>query len=217
MNSTELMITGVIAFAVGVLVGFFVDRIRRGAAYQRRDEIIRQAEREADNMRKSQELAAKEELLSRREELDAATNKVREELREQEKQLDKRDSLLTDQQEDFVKKERMLETTQTKLAERTKAVEARDKELQRILNEEQEQLYKISELDKQTATTMLLDRLERQLQNETGALILKHEAELKEQSEEKAREILGMAVQRCASSHTSEMTVSTVDIPNVYM
>ncbi len=214
MNGNELMITGVIAFAVGVLVGFFVDRIRRGAAYQRRDEIIRQAEREADNMRKSQELAAKEELLSRREELDAATNKIREDLREQEKQLDKRDSLLTDQQEDIVKKERMLETTQTKLAERTKAVEARDKELQRILNEEQEQLYKISELDKKTATTMLLDRLERQLQNETGALILKHEAELKEQSEEKAREILGMAVQRCASSHTSEMTVSTVDIPN---
>ena len=95
MNSTELMITGVIAFAVGVLVGFFVDRIRRGAAYQRRDEIIRQAEREADNLRKSQELASKEQLLSRREELDTETNRIREDLREQERQLDKRDSLLT--------------------------------------------------------------------------------------------------------------------------
>ena len=59
----EKVIIGGIASVVGILVGFMLDRIRRGAAYQRRDEIVQQAEREAENIRKSQELASKEELL----------------------------------------------------------------------------------------------------------------------------------------------------------
>ncbi|MCH7976645.1 MAG: ribonuclease Y [Bacteroidetes bacterium] len=74
--------------------------------------------------------------------------------------------------------------------------------------------YTISSLDKEAATEKLLERLDRQLKNETGALILKHRQELEQQSQRQAQEIIGMAVQRCAAEHTSEMTVSTVDIPN---
>ncbi len=207
-------IVGVIALIVGGVVGFFIDRIRQGAAYQRRDEVIQQAQREAENIRKTEELAVKESLLKRREELERETNVVRDELREQERQLDKRENIVNERQEDFIKKERMLESTQTKLADRTKAMDAQEKELDRVLKDEQEQLYKISSLDKEAAKDMLLDRLERQLKNETGALILKHEAELKKKADEMACEIVGMAVQRCATNHTSDSTVSTVDIPS---
>ena len=211
--TTELTV-GLVALAVGGAVGFFVDRVRQGAAYQRRDEIIKQAEREAENVRKSEELAAKEVLLKRREELDNELNEVREVLRQQERRLDKRESGLDDQESDFAKKEQMLQVTQLKLTERMKAVEARDKELERVLREEQEQLYQISSLSKEAAKELLLDRLGRQLKEETGALILKHGADVKDRCDQQAREILSMAIQRCASGHTSEMTVSTVDIPN---
>lgn len=207
-------IIGLVAFAIGGAIGFSLERIRRGAAFQTRDEIIAQAHREAENIRKAQELEAKEELLKRREQLEDEINQIREELRDQERRLDKRELLLDEQQEDFRKKERMLESTQVKLAERNKAVEIRERELERILKEEQEQLYRISGLDKDAAKEMLLTRLDRELKNETGGLILKHEAELKQKCDAMAREIVGMAVQRCASSHTSEATVSTVDIPN---
>ena len=61
---------------------------------------------------------------------------------------------------------------------------------------------------------MLLERLDRQLKNETGILILKYQNELKADCDRQAREILSMAVQRYAAPHTSETTVSTVDIPN---
>ncbi len=211
---SESIIVGVVALLVGSGAGFFIDRMLRGAAYQRRDDILRQAEREADNLRKTQELEAKEELLKRRERLESELNETKEELREHEKRLDKRESQLDEQQDDFRKKEKMLQVTQAKLAERTKSVGLKEKELERILKEEQEQLYQISSLDKEAATEMLMTRLDRQLKNETGTLILKHEAELNEKKELLAREILGMAVQRCASNHTSEATVSTVDIPN---
>ena len=93
-------------------------------------------------------------------------------------------------------------------------MEAKDTELNRMLKEEQEQLYQISGLGREAASELLLKRLERDLADETGALIMKHESEVKTECERQAREIIGMAVQRYASAHTSETTVSTVDIPS---
>ncbi len=208
------VIVGLVSLALGGAVGFFFERMRRGAAYKDRDAIVAQAQLEADNLKRTEEIAAKEIVLKRREELDREMNKVRDQLRDSERQLDKRESSLKEQQDDMGKKDRLLQANQTKVAERLKVLEARDKELERLLRDEQEQLYKISGLDKETAKSQLLDRLGRELKNETGTLILKHEAELRDQAETKAREIIGMAVQRCASTHTSELAVSTVDIPN---
>jgi ribonuclease Y len=210
----ELAVTALVALAAGVGVGWLLERLVRGAAFQRRDEILAQAQRDADNVRKSQELSGKEELLARREELEKDMNRVREELREQERRLDRRETSLDDQQQDIVKKERMLELTQRKLAERSDAVEARDVELQQVLKQQQDQLYKISGMSAQTAQDTLLSRLNQELKNETGAVILKHEQELKANCDKMAREIIGMAVQRYAASHTSETTVSSVDIPS---
>ena len=64
------------------------------------------------------------------------------------------------------------------------------------------------------AREQLFTRLEQELKGETGAMILKHEQELKQNADRLAREVIGMAVQRYAAAHTSETTVSSVDIPN---
>ncbi|HEY2253259.1 MAG TPA: ribonuclease Y [Planctomycetaceae bacterium] len=210
----EYAVTALVALAAGVGLGWVVERLVRGAAYQKRDEILAQATRDADNVRKAQELAGKEDLLARREELEKEMNRVRDELREQERRLDRRESTLDEQQQDMVKKERMVELTQRKLAERTEAVEARDVEVQQVLKQQQDQLYKISGMSPQSAQDTLLSRLGQELRNETGAVILKHEHELKANCDKMSREIIGMAVQRYAASHTSETTVSSVDIPS---
>jgi ribonuclease Y len=208
------LVYGLIGAALGCVAGYFAERLIRGKAYQTRDELLAQAQREAETVRKSAELTAKEEGLRRREAVEKELNATREELRQHERHLDKRESGLEELQEDIAKKERMLETTQQKLADKQKVVENRERELDKLYKQEQEQLYKISGLDPKTATDMLLERLERDLQAETGALVLKREQELKQNSERLAREILGMAIQRYASAHTSETTVSTIDIPN---
>lgn len=203
-----------VGLVIGALAGFFAERVIRGAAYKSRDEILQQAEHDAESVRKTGELQAKEEVLRRREAAEKELNATREELRNHERHLDKRESTLEEVQEDIAKKERMLETTQQKLTDRTRSIEAKEKELDRVLKQEQEQLYKIAGLDQKTATDMLLSQLERELKSETGALIMKRESELKQQSEKLAREIVGMAIQRYASAHTSETTVSTIDIPS---
>jgi ribonuclease Y len=214
MRIVEYFLVGVVALGLGGAVGFFVRRTIQGGAYKTRDEIVEQAKREAENIAKSAELAAKEEGFRRREAIEKELNQARDGLRNQERQLDKRESGIKDQLDDIAKKERMLEATQQKQAERSKSIEAKEKELDRIIKQAQEQLYKVSGLDQKAATELLLTQLERELKNETGALILKQEAELKQQSEKMAREIIGMSIQRYASAHTSESTVSTIDIPS---
>ena len=207
-------IAAAIGGVVGVVVGFLIDRLMKGSAYKTRDEIVKQAERDAENYKRDKEIELKEEILKQREQLEQKLEQQREAVRERERDIDKREVQLQEQNNDFNKKEQMLQGTQQKLADRSKAMDARQKELNRILKEEQEQLYKISELDKEAAVILLLKRLETELADDVGALIMKHESEVKTECDRQAREIIGMAVQRYASAHTSEIAVSTVDIPN---
>ena len=153
------LISILVGLGFGGAAGFFAERSIRGTAYKSRDEILELAKRDGENLRKTAELSAKEEGLRRREEIEKELNSLRDEIRNQERKLDKRESGLKDQQDDIAKKERMLEATQLKLTERGKVVEARDRELEKIVKQEQEQLYKISGLDQKTATSMLMDQL----------------------------------------------------------
>ncbi|MCH2210425.1 MAG: ribonuclease Y [Fuerstiella sp.] len=204
----------VAAGLAGIALGFFFDRLRKGSAYQGRDEILEQARRDAENNRRNEEIVLKEEMLKRREEQEQKLEQLRDKIRDRERGVDKRESQLRELQNGITKKEQMLQATQLKLTERSKATDARQKELDRLLNEEREQLYKISGLTKEQASEQLLRRIERDLADEVGALIMKHEDEVKGECEKQAREIIGMAVQRYASTHVSETTVSSVDIPS---
>jgi ribonuclease Y len=210
---TEVLI-GALAGAIGAAIGFFLDRLIRGQAWKSRDEILQQAQREADSLRRDQELRLKEDLLRHREALDAKIAEGQNQLRDRERELDRRLAQLAEQQDGFRKKEKMLEVTQQKHADRSRLLDAREAELNRLIRDEQEQLYRISELSREQASEQLLKRLDRELAEETGAIILRHETEIKTECERRAREIIGMAVQRYASAHTSETTVSTVDIPS---
>ncbi len=210
----DAITAGVIALVAGGAIGFFFERIKRGSAYQDRDQILEQAKRDAEALQKDEELKAREGLLKRREELEASLASSKDALHQRERDLDKRESGQDDRDEEFQKRDRMVETLQQKLSTRTKVIETKEREIDRLLEEEQQQLYKISSLTQDQARDRLLDRLDRQLKDETGALIIKYEDELKSKQDVLSREILGMAIQRVSSAQTSEMTVSTVDIPN---
>lgn len=203
-----------IALVVGGAIGFFIDRLRMGGAYRTRDELLKDAEKEAETLSRTKEIELKEEFLKRREGLDKELDEHREKIRQQERVLDKREHTLSDHEDGLKKRERMVEQTQNRIADRSKQIEKKESDLERIIEEEQEKLYTISGLEKEEATERLLTRLDKQLKSETGSLILKHQQQLKQDSEKQAREIIGMAIQRFASDHTSETTVSTIDIPS---
>lgn len=214
IDTNTLLIGLGIGLVIGAIVGFVLDRLIKGSSYKTADDIVNDARRSAANLEKEAELSAKENLLKRREQLERELDGVRNELRNKERETDRREVLTQEREEDLRKKEGMLESQQKRLSDRLKASEVQEKELHRLIKEEQDELFKISGLSQAQATERLMDKIGQDLRNETGGLIMKHEAEIKEKKDAMAREIIGMAVQRYASAHTSETTVSTVDIPN---
>lgn len=203
-----------VAAIAGIVIGFLLERVRMGGAYRDKEQIVNDAKDEAQKLIKQGELDAEKASLARQRELEKDLDAEREKLREKERLVDRKEVTLDDAKENLAKREQMVEANQVKLTEKLKAAEVREAELERVLTEESEQLYKISGLDKEQATERLLSRLDRVLAKETGAKILEHEAQLKEKQEEMAREIVGMAVQRYAGVHVAETTTTTVDIPS---
>ena len=98
MGVVGYLLVGLICLGAGVGAGLLLERVRQGAGYRTRDEIIKQAEVEAGNLRKSQELAAKEELFKRRESMERELQKSRDDLRELERKLDRREIVINEQQ-----------------------------------------------------------------------------------------------------------------------
>jgi ribonuclease Y len=212
------VIVGLIAAVASAILTFifikFLDRLRKVDAENQAREILDRAQREAAAKLKEAELAIKEKELASKAESDRALNKAREELREREKAIEKRLEQAQQQADDLRKQERIVETTQRRLAERLEDASRRNEELAKLIEAQRQTLHNLSGLSPGEATKRLLDSLESELQSEMGSLILRHERRLQEQVEQKSRDILLTAIQRYASAHTAESTTSTVDIPN---
>jgi ribonuclease Y len=184
------------------------------AAEAKVQDILEQARRDADRLLKEAELRARDEAFQRKEEITRELETARAELREQERRVEKREDAAAEKAKEQAKKERQLEHVQKKLADRKELYEKRQKDLDALIEQETRRLHEITGLGREQAERMLLDRLERELAAETAARIQKYADHLKTDSENRAREILATAIQRYAAEHTTQATVSTVDIPD---
>ena len=191
-----------------------LDRLRRRDAESEAQQIISRAEQDVESRRRETELELKELAIQYKAEGEKELRKLREELHNRERSLDKRQDALEQQGEQLRKQEKIVESTQRKLTERIQDTDRRQDELSKLLDLERQTLHEVSALSREEATNRLLEMLEKQLQKESGALILKHEKRTTELCEEKTRELLLTSLQRYAATHTAETTTSTVDIPN---
>ena len=217
MDGTALLLGFLIGSGVGAAIcatGFLLQtrqrvKTSRGLA----EEILVEARKGAETIRKEADLEAKQDALRRRELLDAEAEETRKALREQDKRLEKRADLLDQKLELINRKEREFESVQRFLTEQQDELNRKDGEVRQVLAEQRDVLHRQAQLPPEEARSLLMRRIEDDLRHEVGGLILKHEQSLRESSQQKAREILATAIQRFAASHTAETTVSTVDIP----
>ena len=205
---------GMLGMLVGIASKLIFDKYVKRNMQREIKDLHSAAERDIDNAKKEAQLQAKEASLKQRESMEKKWAEQNDAFREQERRLDKRENSLEKKMDLISKKERTLESSQTKLADRTTEMDRKNKQLQQVLNEETERLQTITQLSKSEATELLLKRLEQQLKKETGDQIVLYEKQLRENREQKAREIIGIAVARYAAEHTSQTTVSSVDLPN---
>jgi len=211
-------ITFVIIAILFALLGFvgktLLGRLKKKSAEREAERALAHARSEAERITKESALAAKEESLRRREEFEAQTNEARRELREMERRLSRREDNLDRKVDLLSKKERVLENLERKLSAQSKDLEGKNQELDRLLEEEKAALRRISGLTREQAKDLLLKRIEKEVETEAAELLHRATQRAKEVAEQKARNIVSLAIQRCAADHTAENVVSTIDIPN---
>ncbi|MCR4415036.1 MAG: ribonuclease Y [Thermoguttaceae bacterium] len=210
-----LVVVLCLVVAVGTFAAVkFLDHLRRKDAESEAREIIRRAQQEMENRRREVELELKELAIQQKAEGEQELRQLREELHERDRMLDKRQDALEQQAEQLHKQEKIVEATQRKLTERIQDVNRRKEELAKLLDLQRQTLHELSGLSREEATKRLLEMLETELTQETGAMIARHEKRLAETCEERSREVMLTTLQRYAAAHTAETTTSTVDIPN---
>jgi ribonuclease Y len=214
----EPLLYGCLGLLAGLAGGYggvrLVDRYRLKTIRTQAEEIHRIAREEAEKIKKEAELKAKDDLYQLREEFKRETEQGRNELRDQERRLDKREDGLEEKHQALQKKERSLDHLKTKLNERKNDLEKRALETEALIKQQMQKLQEICGLGHEEAKELLLQRLEQELTELIAGRLQRHEEQLRQNSEERARRILATAIHRYAAEHTADTTVSTVDIPS---
>lgn len=218
LNVLFLGIAIIFGGAVFFFIGYSARKLRAEKkivlAEDKAKKIIEEAKREAGNRRKEVELEAKDLFYRTRADFEKETKERRTELLTLEKRLLQREENLDRKVDILDKKEKDLQGREASVYSREKTVKSKETELDSVLREEKERLQKISGLTAEEAKKLLLIRMEDDVKQEAAVLIKKAEEEAKETADKKAKELISLAVQRCAADHTTESTVSVVSLPN---
>ena len=181
------------------------------------EKIVHDAKKEAKTGLKEAILESKEHVIAAKAEFEAQTKETRKELSKLEKKLTHREdnierkvSFLENLDQELSGRERQLKRNEDKLEES-------HRKLEEMIKEQQNQLEKISSLTTGEAKRLLMKSMEQEARNEVANLIRKIEDEAKENGLNRARKIVSLSIQRCASDHVVESTVSAVDLPNEEM
>ncbi|MCG8587058.1 MAG: ribonuclease Y [Pirellulales bacterium] len=214
MNPVHIIVTAVISAVLAAVLVKMLDRLRKKDAESEAKAMVDGANREIENLKREAELEIKEQALAQKAEGERELSTIRDELHERERAVDKRQDVLDEQLDGLRKQEKMVEASQRKLAEQMADTKRRNDDLAKTLDMHRQTLHELSGLNKEEATARLLELLDQQLKNETGARVLKYEKDLEEICQEKAREAILTVLPRYASAHTAETTTSSVDIPS---
>ena len=208
---TIAIITFLISAAIFIPVGIIIRKksaeSKIKSAESEANRILLNAKKEAENAKKEEILKAKEEILQSRNELDKEIKERRGEVQQQEKRLFQREEALERRSDSFERKEKELERN-------IQEADKRKKSLDEMYSKQIAELQRISGLSREEAKKILLQQLDKTLNDEKAALIKQSEQTVKETANKKAKELIGYAIQKCAADHTSETTVSVVALPN---
>ena len=201
----------VAAAAAGVLIGIVyrkkVAEATIGSAQQEATRIVNDAVSKAESKKKEAILEAKDEIHRQRTELEKELRERRSEVQRQERRLAQKEESLDRKTENIEKKDEQLTS-------KLKAAEKKAEEIELVKRSQIEMLEKISGFNKEQAKDYLLKTLESDLVHEKAVKIMEYEQKTKDEADEKAREIIATAIQRCAADHSADATVSVVALPN---
>lgn len=203
---------------LGVVIGYFIVKSnltkKQQEARNSADHIIKEAEKEAESLKKEKLLEAKEENQRLKEETQADLDDKRDDLRMQETRILQREENLDRKSETLDKKDEALDNKEVKIEEKQQKVDAEELRIKDIINSQQEEISRISGLTRDEARTELFNEVEKELSHDMAVLVKEKETQMKLDVDKKAKELLAVSAQRYAADYTSESTVSVVNLPN---
>jgi ribonuclease Y len=217
-SGVAIVVAAAAFFILGRRIGRVLERSAQAAAKATAEEtarrIIADAQREAETLRKSAVVAGKEETIKLREAWEAEAAKRREELDRAERRVQERETNLDRKFDILEQREKELGRRSSDLGRREKAVTEREGELEKLVAEERRRLEQLAGMSAQDAKAELINRLAEEAQAEAANQIREIRETARRNAEREAKKIIALAVQRIAAEHTSEISVSSVPLPN---
>ena len=205
------ILVAVLSIVIGVLAGIIyrkkVAESKIGSAEEEAKRIVIDAEKQAETKKKEALIEAKEEIIKQR-------NEAEREMKERRSEISKTERRLVQKEENLDKKSETLEKKNEQLDKKLKDVDAVRTQVDEALSAQLKVLETISGLSVNEAKEQLIEKVESQVKHELAQRLDELEQQFKEDSEEKARNILSLAIQRCAADHVAEATISVVALPN---
>jgi ribonuclease Y len=200
-----------LSLAIGLIAGYYGRRLiaesRLGAAEEEALRIVDEASKAAEARKKEILLEGKEELHRNRQEAEK-------EIRERRRELDRLERRLIQKEEQLDRKNENVEKKESQLQEKIRDAEKTNQDLQTVMSQQLKELERLSGLTSEEAKDLLLYNVEQQIRQETASVIKNLEAEAREEGNKRAKNIVSLAIQKCAADVVSETTVSVVALPN---
>ena len=203
---TCIIVIGIIGL-VYILAKQKAGKLRVAAAEAEAKHILESAQKDADDLKRNAAIEAKDEAYQIRNEAEQEAKERRHEASMVEKRLAQKEDVLE-------RKVQSLEAKEENLLEREEKLEVDKKTLENAKREQEIALERIASLTAEEARAELLKKTEEEMRHELAIMVKEMEQEAKENAEKEAREVLSVAIQRCAADHVAETTVSVVNLPN---
>jgi ribonuclease Y len=205
------IIVGLIALAVGVIVGILGYSTYQNSQAKSRQ---RQAEAQAQNIINQANSQARSVMGEAEGKARAILEENERTLSSRRRELDKEDARLQHRREDLDKRYERLEQREGNLNKRQSQLDRKQNDLQNLEVQRMEELQKIAQMTVDEARGQLLAAVEQDARNDMARIIRQIEADARETADARARDVIALAVQRLASEHVSEISVSVVPLPS---
>ena len=195
---------------VGTVVGFIIRRSiaekKLGSAEEQSRKILEDAIKNAESTKKEAIISAKEEIFQMKKEADFDVKERRKEVSRLERRVTQKEETLDAKLEGLERKEQALQ-------DKHAAIDKLKAENERVLEEQTKLLEKMAGLTREEAKSELVAKLDSEMQHETAVKIAEYEEKFRDEAENRAKDILSLAIQRYAADHVSEIAISVVQIP----
>lgn len=217
--STELsiiliVVAAVVGIGLGISIIFLIPAIRKNLANKQSQRIIREAEVKAEHIVKNAQLDGKQAIIEMKNEVEKETRERRGEIAQQENKLLQREQSIDNRDTALLNKEQILEQKNESLNRQISDNQKKERTLQEKIDGIILELEKVSKMSVQDAKDEILQRVESKSAKEIAIFIKNKEEEANEQCEQKANELLSLAMSRYAQDSTIERTVSAVSLPS---